>query len=363
MTNLVIAERGDGTELTAGDEEQLVTMVVDDQLFGIPILRVQDIVEPTQITPVPCAPSAIAGVLNLRGRIVTVIDLRECLGAPPASNEDRLMSVTVEHDGDLFTLLVDSIGDVRSLPRASFDKPPVTLDQRMRRLCSGVFRLEGQLLALLDVEKVLDDEFIASMPLRTRPRLLLGKPAPGSEAASGDKGTKKLDAKKTDDKSGTGKSGTGKSGTAKDADGKADGKKSSEKASAAPKNERPSAAPSLYDRLGGEAAIDAAVDLFYDKVMDDDRLTPFFEGRGMAMQGKSMKAFLGQAFGGPKNYKGRDMRKAHQKLVHDQGLDDSHFIAVAGHLSDTLAQMGVPDDLIHEVLSAAEGLREEILDR
>ena len=74
MSNLVVAG---STELTMIDEEQLVTMMVDGQLFGIPILKVQDIVEPSQITPVPCAPSAIAGVLNLRGRIVTVIDLRE----------------------------------------------------------------------------------------------------------------------------------------------------------------------------------------------------------------------------------------------------------------------------------------------
>ena len=81
MSDLALAESKD---LTTLDEEQLVTMTVDNQLFGIPILKVQAIVEPDQITPVPQAPGAIAGVLNLRGRIVTVIDLRECLGAPEA---------------------------------------------------------------------------------------------------------------------------------------------------------------------------------------------------------------------------------------------------------------------------------------
>lgn len=153
---------------TQMDEEQLVTMTVDGQLFGIPILKVQDIVEPTQITTVPLAPAAIAGVLNLRGRIVTVIDLRECLGSP-AVKRDRLMSVTVEHKGDLYTLLVDSIGDVRSVPRRNFDKPPSTLEDRMRKLCSGIFRLENDLLAVLDVDRVLSDETIGNTPKR-RPR-------------------------------------------------------------------------------------------------------------------------------------------------------------------------------------------------
>jgi purine-binding chemotaxis protein CheW len=348
MSNLAVAEKSGNHEMTAGDEEQLVTMIVDDQMFGIPILRVQDIVEPTQITPVPCAPSAIAGVLNLRGRIVTVIDLRECLGAPAVSNEDKLMSVTVEHDGDLFTLLVDSIGDVRSLPRAAFDKPPVTLDPRMRRLCSGVFRLEGELLAVLDVEKVLEDEFIASMPTRTRPRLQLGKGKDRASAESaGGKVKRSAIANDSDD----------------EAETEAEGAKGATKGDAKSEAKAEEQTLSIYERLGGEAAIDAAVDLFYEKVKEDDRLTEFFEGKDMVKQSKSMKRFLAQALGGPQEYKGRDMRSAHKKLVHEKGLDDSHFIAVAGHLSDSLAQMGVPDDLIHEVLGAVEGLRDEVLDR
>lgn len=192
MSNLVVAE---STELTMIDEEQLVTMMVDDQLFGIPILKVQDIVEPSQITPVPCAPSAIAGVLNLRGRIVTVIDLRELLGAKE-DEARRQMSVTIEHKGDLYTLLVDSIGDVRSLPKRDFDKPPATLDENMRRLCSGVFRLEDNLLVVLDVSRILDEETIMKTPRRTRRRRTIktgsdGKKSAGSEedapAAADDK--------------------------------------------------------------------------------------------------------------------------------------------------------------------------------
>lgn len=170
MSEIALA---DSRELTMIDEEQLVTMTVDGQLFGIPILKVQDIVEPDQITPVPLAPGAIAGVLNLRGRIVTVIDMRELLGGKSNEEQVKQMSVTVEYKGDLFTFLVDSIGDVRSLPRKHFDKPPATLDEHLRRLCSGVFRLEEDLLVVLDVDRMLDEENIMKTPKRTRKRRVL----------------------------------------------------------------------------------------------------------------------------------------------------------------------------------------------
>ena len=90
-----VATRSD-TTIVGENEEQLVTMIVDNQLFGIPILQVQDIVEASKITPVPLAPSAIAGVLNLRGRIVTVIDLRKLLGNNDEVPWDSQMGVTVE---------------------------------------------------------------------------------------------------------------------------------------------------------------------------------------------------------------------------------------------------------------------------
>ncbi|MDX1737158.1 MAG: chemotaxis protein CheW, partial [Alphaproteobacteria bacterium] len=181
MSDIAIA---DSRELAMIDEEQLVTMMVDGQAFGIPILKVQDIVEPDQITPVPLAPGAIAGVLNLRGRIVTVIDMRELLGSKGPEDQDKQMSVTVEHRGDLYTFLVDSIGDVRSLPRKHFDKPPATLDENLRRLCSGVFRLEDDLLVVLDVERMLDEETIMKTPRRTRRRRVKSKDKVANENAT-----------------------------------------------------------------------------------------------------------------------------------------------------------------------------------
>lgn len=153
------------TTIVGDNEDQLVTMIVDNQLFGIPILQVQDIVEASSITPVPLAPSAIAGVLNLRGRIVTVIDLRKLLGNNEEVAWDSQMGVTVEHKGDLYTLLVDAIGDVRTLPRRDFDSAPSTMEDAVRQLCSGIYRLRGNLLVVLDVSRILHTDVIEATPM------------------------------------------------------------------------------------------------------------------------------------------------------------------------------------------------------
>lgn len=117
---------------------------------------------------------------------------------------------------------------------------------------------------------------------------------------------------------------------------------------------------SLYERLGGEAAIDAAVDVFYTKVLADDLLKPFFEHTDMEKQHRMQKAFLTMAFGGPGNYSGRGMREAHVKAVAD-GLSDVHFDAVIGHLAATLTELGVSDEDIQEVATVANSIRGDVL--
>jgi hemoglobin len=119
----------------------------------------------------------------------------------------------------------------------------------------------------------------------------------------------------------------------------------------------------LYERLGGEAAIMAAVDLFYSKVLADDLTRPFFEGLDMAAQTRKQVAFMTWAFGGPEVYKGRDLRTAHKRLVKEQGLTDKHFEAVARHLKATLEELKISADLIEEVLTVVGGTRAEVLDR
>lgn len=117
---------------------------------------------------------------------------------------------------------------------------------------------------------------------------------------------------------------------------------------------------SLFDRIGGEGAVNAAVDIFYRKVLADDRISEFFDGVDMDKQAAKQKAFLTMAFGGPNNYSGEDMRKGHAHLV-ERGLNDSHFDAVVENLGGTLAELGVSDDLIGEVAAIAETTRNDVL--
>ena len=118
----------------------------------------------------------------------------------------------------------------------------------------------------------------------------------------------------------------------------------------------------LFNRLGGEAAVDAAVDIFYRKVLADDRINEFFDGVDMDKQAAKQKAFLTMAFGGPNSYTGEDMRKGHAHLV-ARGLTDSHFDAVVENLGGTLKELGVSDELIGEVAAIAETTRNDVLGR
>ena len=116
----------------------------------------------------------------------------------------------------------------------------------------------------------------------------------------------------------------------------------------------------LFEQLGGEAAVDAAVDIFYRKVLADDRINSFFEGVDMEKQAAKQKAFLTMAFGGPNNYTGKDMREGHAHLV-AKGLNDSHFDAVVENLGGVLKELGVADDLIGQVAAIAETTRNDVL--
>lgn len=118
--------------------------------------------------------------------------------------------------------------------------------------------------------------------------------------------------------------------------------------------------PSLYERIGGEAAVNAAVDVFYGKVLDDYRINRFFEKTDMAKQVEHLKAFMTVAFGGPNNYTGRSLRDGHARLV-KMGLNDSHYDAVMEHLGATMQELNVPADLIAEAAALVESVRGEVL--
>ena len=115
----------------------------------------------------------------------------------------------------------------------------------------------------------------------------------------------------------------------------------------------------LYERIGGEAAVDKAVDIFYDKIMADDRIKSFFDNIDMFAQARKQKLFLTLMFGGPREYTGKDMRSGHAGM----GIDDGHFNAVVENLAATLAELGVSNDDIGEVAKIAESVRDDVLNR
>jgi hemoglobin len=118
----------------------------------------------------------------------------------------------------------------------------------------------------------------------------------------------------------------------------------------------------IYERIGGKDAVEAAVGIFYKKVLADDRISEFFDGVDMKKQTAKQKAFLTFAFGGPNKYTGMHMRKGHAHLV-ERGLNDAHFDAVLENLATTLQELNVPQDLVEEVAAVAESTRADVLGR
>ncbi len=138
------------------DHREFVSITVADQLFGIPVLQVQDVLGPQRITRIPLAPPEVAGSLNLRGRIVTAIDLRTRLRLPPLPEGQSGMSIVVDHGGELYSVIVDQVGEVLSLGGDTAERNPATLDPVWREVSGGIHRLDKTLLIVLDVARVLD---------------------------------------------------------------------------------------------------------------------------------------------------------------------------------------------------------------
>ena len=140
----------------ADTDIEYVTATIGGQLFGLPISRVQDVFMPNRLTRVPLAGPEIAGILNLRGRIVTALDMRRRLGLTDTEQAQQPMAIGIECRGESYGLLIDAIGEVLKLPAGSREDNPVNLDGRLARVSAGVHRLDGKLLVVLDVDRVLD---------------------------------------------------------------------------------------------------------------------------------------------------------------------------------------------------------------
>jgi purine-binding chemotaxis protein CheW len=137
---------------------EYVTVVVGEQIFGLPIDRVHDVFIASALTDVPLAPREIVGLLNLRGRVVTAMCLRRRLGLADQGEGGRNMAVGLEHQGESYGLLIDQVGEVMKLSADTHEPNPVHMDPRWVKLSRGVHRLDDKLLIILDVDAVLSLE-------------------------------------------------------------------------------------------------------------------------------------------------------------------------------------------------------------
>lgn len=140
---------------TTDQMDGFVTVTVAGQTFGVPVMQVQDVITATRIDRAPLAPPEVAGLLNLRGRIVTAVDLRRRLRAPERPEGQGHMCVIVEQAGELYALQVDDVGDVLWLPRSEREPAPITLSADWRALVDGLHRLQGDLLLALNIQQTL----------------------------------------------------------------------------------------------------------------------------------------------------------------------------------------------------------------
>lgn len=141
---------------TTSGSQEYITVMIANQLFGLPILEVQDVFTPETITSVPLSAFEIEGVLNLRGRIVTAINMRRRLGVTEKSTSEVIMAVGIEYKSESYGLIIDDVGEVLNLNMKEFEPNPVNLDPKWAQVSAGVFRMEKALLVILDVKKVLD---------------------------------------------------------------------------------------------------------------------------------------------------------------------------------------------------------------
>jgi purine-binding chemotaxis protein CheW len=145
--------------------KQLCTFYVGEGYFGIPVEKVQEVVRPQPITPVPLAPKVVRGLINLRGQILTAIDLRQRLRLGELGDQAKLMNVVVRNDESPVSFLVDEIGEVLDVDEDTFEAPPETLQGDMRELIGGAYKLEGRLLLALSTERTLN---VGDRPARAK---------------------------------------------------------------------------------------------------------------------------------------------------------------------------------------------------
>jgi len=158
MSNIVPIDNG-ALPQRASDydsKSQFLTVSINNQIFGIPVLKVRDALKPVPITNIPLSKPEILGYMNLRGRIVTVIDVRKRLNQPAIENGEKQMFIVVEYKDELYSLLVDKVGDAKTIPYKGFEKVPSNLSPNWAQVSRGVFKLDEGLMLVLDIDSLLE---------------------------------------------------------------------------------------------------------------------------------------------------------------------------------------------------------------
>ncbi|MBI1328260.1 MAG: chemotaxis protein CheW [Alphaproteobacteria bacterium] len=158
MSNQLAIADSHSPAVAGGNHKEFVTMRLNGQLFGIPVNYVQDVLRPQKIAAVPLAPPEVAGLINLRGRIVTVIDMRKKLSLPENNDRTGTMMVVIEHRHELYSLIVDSIGEVLKLSPKDFDLTPPNISSAWQAYAAGVYRLEEELMVVIEASSLLPQE-------------------------------------------------------------------------------------------------------------------------------------------------------------------------------------------------------------
>ncbi len=151
-------------------QKQFCTFYLNNLLFGIDVLKVQEIILPQEMTEVPLSTEAIRGLINLRGQVVTAIDLRNWLGFDTVENGKAAMNVVIRAEEDILSFLVDDIGDVVEPDENTFESPPETLEENIRELINGVYKLDNQLLLVMNAERTFE---LFAKRFNSRPKMAI----------------------------------------------------------------------------------------------------------------------------------------------------------------------------------------------
>ena len=138
------------------EEKQFCTFYLDNHFFGVAVETVQEVFRYQEMTHIPLAPPEIRGLINLRGQVITAIDLRQRLSISKLPEDKLPMNVVVRTGESVVSLLVDAIGDVLEVSEEAYERPPETIPEEVRKLVRGVYKLEGKLLLILDAEKAVN---------------------------------------------------------------------------------------------------------------------------------------------------------------------------------------------------------------